>query len=173
MEFMDLQSSPELQLIVVMIIIPTCCNAILFWIQDAYLKGDKHYKARIAKEMEAKRLERLRLAELSRKREIAKQRDLQDFEDKSDHSIVDIQFKGRLIEQIEDGIYNIKRRGSGASDYSLESLNDAGDPRENSIAKSLDGDSNRMVKVSDEQVGRASSSEEVKRPGSAQLKHHS
>ena len=85
-----MQSSPELQLIVVMIIIPTCCNAVLFWVQDAYLKGDKHYKARIAREMELKRLERLRLAELSRKREIAKQRDLQDFEERSDQSFVDI-----------------------------------------------------------------------------------
>ena len=50
--------------------------------------------------MEAKRLERLRLAEVSRRREIAKQRDLHDFDDKSESegSIVDIQFKGRLIE---------------------------------------------------------------------------
>lgn len=77
-------------------------------------------------------MERLRLAELSRIRARAKERDLADFSDKSaqsEHSFVDIQFKGRLIEQIEDGIYNIKRRGSGDSDFSLESLNDEGEPR--------------------------------------------
>jgi threonyl-tRNA synthetase len=96
----------------------------MFWIQDGYLKGDKHYKARIAREMEAKRLERLKLAELSRKREIAKNRDLQDFSDKSDTSFVEIHFKGRLIEQIEDGIYNIQRKGSGVGDYELEDLDD-------------------------------------------------
>ena len=75
-----------------------------------------------------------------------KDRDLSDFSDNSGSknpyiifqthtcfigldSFVDIYFKGRLIEQIEDGIYNIKRRGSGVSDLSLESLNDLGDPR--------------------------------------------
>lgn len=81
-----------MQLITVMIVIPVTFNSVMFWIQDAYLKGDKHYRARIAREMEAKRLERLRLAELSRRREIAKQRILSDFDDKSEseHSYVDI-----------------------------------------------------------------------------------
>ena len=75
-------------------------------------------------------MERLRLAELSRIREKVKNRDLSDFDDQSaDDSFVDIKFKGRLIEQIEDGIYNIKRRSSNESEFSLESLNDLGDPR--------------------------------------------
>lgn len=100
MDFMGISNNPELQLVTVMIIVPVTFNSILFWVQDSYLKGDKHARARIAKEMEAKRLERLRLAEVSRRREIAKQRDLHDFDDKSESegSIVDIQFKGRLIE---------------------------------------------------------------------------
>lgn len=117
--------------------------------------------------MEAKRLERLRLAELSRRREIAKQRVMSDFDDKSEseHSYVDIQFKGRLIEQIEDGIYNIKRRGSGASDYSLESLDELGDPRSDDQPKSDLGEQLLLQKsgskVSDSKL-------ELKRPGSAQ-----
>jgi hypothetical protein len=93
MSYMDLNSSPELQLITVMVLIPVIFNSIMFWIQDNYLKGDKHAAARIAKEVEAKRLERLRLAELSRIRARAKDRDLADFSDKSaesDHSFVDI-----------------------------------------------------------------------------------
>ena len=113
MDWMGLRGHPQMQLLVVMILIPVSFNSIMFWVQDGYLKGDKHYKARVAKEMEAKRLERLRQAELSRRRVIAMQRDLNDFSDKSsENSFVDIQFKGRLIEQIEDGIYNIQRRGS-------------------------------------------------------------
>jgi hypothetical protein len=92
MDAMGIAENPDLQLITVMIIIPVTFNSVLFWIQDGYLKGDKHARARIAKEMEAKRLERLRLAELSRRREIAKQRDLKDFDDRSEseNSIVDI-----------------------------------------------------------------------------------
>jgi hypothetical protein len=76
-----------------MVLIPVIFNSIMFWIQDHYLKGDKHAAARIAKELEEKRRERLRLAELSRIRAQVKDRDLSDFSDKSaqsEHSFVDI-----------------------------------------------------------------------------------
>jgi len=93
MNYLDLDTNPEMQLITVMVLIPVVFNSIMFWIQDYYLKGDKHAAARIAKEMEEKRRERLRLAELSRIRARVKDRDLSDFSDKSsqsEHSFVDI-----------------------------------------------------------------------------------
>ena len=38
----DLRPYPKLTLIMVMIIVPLCVNTIQFWVQDAFLKGDKH-----------------------------------------------------------------------------------------------------------------------------------
>lgn len=74
-----------------MILIPFCFNTIQFWVQDSYLKGDKHAAARMAKEVEEKRLARLRAAEVSRIKNFVKDRDLSDFDDKSaDDSFVDI-----------------------------------------------------------------------------------
>lgn len=45
---------PKMELIVVMIFVPFLFNSIMFWIQDAFLKGDKHLDARKA-EQEAER----------------------------------------------------------------------------------------------------------------------
>lgn len=44
-----LQGSPELELLVVMVLIPVTVNSVQFWIQDSFLKGDKHIDTRIAK----------------------------------------------------------------------------------------------------------------------------
>ena len=52
-----------------MILVPIVFNTLQFWIQDNYLKGDKHARARMAKEIERKRIERLKIAENSRIRE--------------------------------------------------------------------------------------------------------
>ena len=37
---------PKLELIVVMVFIPVVLNSTMFWVQDAFLKGDKHLDAR-------------------------------------------------------------------------------------------------------------------------------
>lgn len=42
------QGHPELELFVVMVLIPVSFNSIQFWIQDTFLKGDKHIVKRIA-----------------------------------------------------------------------------------------------------------------------------
>ena len=52
------QGHPKLELIVVMVFIPFTLNALMFWIQDAFLKGDKHLDARRAEQEERRRRER-------------------------------------------------------------------------------------------------------------------
>lgn len=47
---MGLFGNPQLELFVVMIVVPVTFNSIQFWIQDGYLKGDKHIDERIAKQ---------------------------------------------------------------------------------------------------------------------------
>ena len=56
---------PKLELIVVMIFIPVTINSLMFWVQDGFLKGDKHLDARrleqeaIARRLRKERRERL------------------------------------------------------------------------------------------------------------------
>jgi len=45
----NLAGNPQLELVVVMIIIPVSFNSIQFWVQDNFLKGDKHISNRVAK----------------------------------------------------------------------------------------------------------------------------
>ena len=40
------KGSPKLELVVVMIIIPVTLNSLMFWVQDSFLKGDKHMDKR-------------------------------------------------------------------------------------------------------------------------------
>ena len=42
-----LRKHPELEIVVVMLFVPLCFNAIILWVQDAFLKGDKHADERI------------------------------------------------------------------------------------------------------------------------------
>lgn len=44
-----LAGHPQLELFVVMVVIPVSFNSIQFWVQDNFLKGDKHIKSRVAK----------------------------------------------------------------------------------------------------------------------------
>lgn len=39
---------PKLELVVVMVIMPTILNSLMFYIQDSFLKGDKHLDSRRA-----------------------------------------------------------------------------------------------------------------------------
>ena len=41
-----------------MIIVPFCLNALMFWVQDSFLKGDKHMEKRRAEQAEIRRLKR-------------------------------------------------------------------------------------------------------------------
>ena len=45
---------PKTELVVVMVFVPVTINSLMFWVQDAFLKGDKHLDARRL-EQEAKR----------------------------------------------------------------------------------------------------------------------
>jgi hypothetical protein len=38
-----------------MVFVPFCCNTLQWWIQDSFLKGDKHISQRIEQQMEVKR----------------------------------------------------------------------------------------------------------------------
>lgn len=42
------EGHPKLELMVVMVILPFTMNSLMFWVQDAFLKGDKHLDARKA-----------------------------------------------------------------------------------------------------------------------------
>ena len=44
-----LEGSPQLELVVVMIVIPVTFNTIQYWVSDTFLKGDKHISTRVAK----------------------------------------------------------------------------------------------------------------------------
>ena len=44
-----LEGHPQLELVVVMVVIPVTFNSIQFWVQDNFLKGDKHISNRVAK----------------------------------------------------------------------------------------------------------------------------
>ena len=46
---------PKLELIVVMIIIPVTLNSLMFWVQDSFLKGDKHMDKRKLEQEEIRR----------------------------------------------------------------------------------------------------------------------
>ena len=45
-----LEGSPQLELVVVMIVIPVTFNTIQYWVSDTFLKGDKHISTRVAKQ---------------------------------------------------------------------------------------------------------------------------
>lgn len=45
----NLEGSPQLELVVVMIFIPVTLNSVQYWISDNFLKGDKHIQTRVAK----------------------------------------------------------------------------------------------------------------------------
>lgn len=44
-----LDGNPQLELVVVMVVIPVSFNSIQFWVQDNFLKGDTHISKRVAK----------------------------------------------------------------------------------------------------------------------------
>ena len=44
-----LEGSPQLELVVVMIVIPVTFNTIQYWVSDTFLKGDKHISTRVGK----------------------------------------------------------------------------------------------------------------------------
>ena len=48
---LGLEGNPDMQLIFVMIVIPIFFNTIQFWVQDNYLKGDKHAAERRTKQI--------------------------------------------------------------------------------------------------------------------------
>ena len=55
--FLDpLKGHPQLEIVIVMMFVPLTFNSIILWVQDAFLKGDKHADARrIAQEAYRKR----------------------------------------------------------------------------------------------------------------------
>lgn len=55
-----LRGHQELEIIVVMMIVPLIFNCIILWVQDAFLKGDKHAEERrIAQENYRRRWEKI------------------------------------------------------------------------------------------------------------------
>ena len=58
-------NQPKLELIVVMVILPTIFNTLIFWIQDLFLKGDKHLDERKLEQEAIKRAERAKRRELN------------------------------------------------------------------------------------------------------------
>ena len=50
----NLEGSPQLELVVVMVVFPVTLNTIQYWVSDAFLKGDKHISSRVAKQQAAK-----------------------------------------------------------------------------------------------------------------------
>lgn len=56
---------PKLELVVVMVFLPSIFQSLMFWIQDAFLKGDKHMDARRIEQEEKRRQERAARRELN------------------------------------------------------------------------------------------------------------
>jgi hypothetical protein len=61
------EDDPELELVIVMILVPIVGNSFLYWIQDNFLKGDTHMDKRKAAQIQAEK-ERQRLLEEKRLR---------------------------------------------------------------------------------------------------------
>ena len=106
-----LNGHPELEIIVVMLFVPMICNAIILWVQDAFLKGDKHADDRAAAQMKyRRRWEKVH----DLRREHADPDAHMKFEDNEgeDEFVLIDESKHKpkpLIRQIEEGVYNIKK----------------------------------------------------------------
>ena len=102
---------PNIELVIVMIIVPVTMNSLMFWVQDAFLKGDKHLDARRAMQEAMKRKQRLEMrermynmgkgnAEVEAAREQLEQ-------EESEDEFGNVVIKKRINRQIEEGVYNM------------------------------------------------------------------
>ena len=93
-----------------MMFAPLLLNSIILWIQDAFLKGDKHAEER-KKAQEAYRRRWQKIHDL--RREDPNDPGASDYSDKeaeNEFVLIDQSKQNdRLIRQIEEGVYNIKR----------------------------------------------------------------
>ena len=101
---------PKLELIVVMVFVPFTLNSTMFWIQDAFLKGDKHLDARKIEQEEIKKRERAERRE--RKYNMGKGNPDVDAADGqlsevSEDEWGQIVIKKRINRQIEEGVYGV------------------------------------------------------------------
>ena len=93
----------------VMIIIPLTFNAIQFWIQDSFLKGDDHVEERQKGQLEYRR----RMTEMyNLRRSRISEPGASDFsESESDQYgavVIRPNYKKRLTRQIDEGVFNLK-----------------------------------------------------------------
>ena len=102
---------PNIELVIVMIIVPVTMNSLMFWVQDAFLKGDKHLDARRAMQEAMKRKIRMEMrekmynmgkgnAEVEAAREQLEQ-------EESEDEFGNVVIKKRINRQIEEGVYNM------------------------------------------------------------------
>ena len=109
------EGNPRLELVVVMIAIPVSLNSVQFWVQDNFLKGDKHIEKR--KEAQtaawfAFRAEAMKAEELDKHREEYKEK--YDEVDNSEESFVLVvdkpNYSKSLSRTIEEGVFNITEK---------------------------------------------------------------
>jgi hypothetical protein len=93
-----------------MVFIPFILNSTMFWIQDAFLKGDKHLDARKIEQEEQRRRERAERREKNynmgkgnEKVEAARDQ----LDEVSEDEFGNIVIKKRINRQIEEGVYGV------------------------------------------------------------------
>ena len=102
---------PHTELVFVMVLIPVMMNSLMFWVQDAFLKGDKHLDARRLEQEAALRRERLERREKNynfgkgnaQVEAAADQLEMDESEDEFGNVVI----KKRIARQIEEGVYGL------------------------------------------------------------------
>lgn len=117
---------PTIELFIVLVILPFVLNSTMFWIQDAFLKGDKHLDARRAEQELKKRLAREERREKmcnmgkSNAQVAAAEQYLDEV---SEDEFGNVVIKKRMARQIEEGVYGENRRHQRVASV-VESHND-------------------------------------------------
>ena len=98
----------KLELVIVMIIIPAIVNSFVLWVQDNFLKGDKHLDARRAEQEAKRRAEREERREKNYnmgKGNVNVEAAAEQLSEVSEDEYGNIVIKKRINRQIEEGMY--------------------------------------------------------------------
>lgn len=101
---------PKLELIVVMVFIPFTLNSAMFWVQDAFLKGDKHLDARKIEQEELRRIARAERREKMYnmgKGNANVDAAAIELDEVSEDEFGNVVIKKRINRQIEEGVYGV------------------------------------------------------------------
>ena len=100
---------PRLELVFVMVVTPVTLNSIMFWVQDAFLKGDKHLDARRAEQEAQRRREkeerRERMYNMGKGNKEVDAAAIEIESEASEDEFGNIVIKKRMNRQIEEGMY--------------------------------------------------------------------